>query len=140
MERVIKFRAFDLDNHNMYYSDRPENNGEGDIVWILDEKGIHFEEPIFDFWPEPDSNKMHMQHTKQVVMQFTGLLDKNGKEIYEGDLFSGITALGGKVLEIKWNNAKSGYSLWCMDTWYELMYLTMREVIGNVFENPDLIK
>lgn len=58
-----------------------------------------------------------------VFMQFTGLFDKNGKEIYEGD----ITLLGDitRVVEFK-DGSFIGWHNEC-------------EIIGNIYENPNLI-
>lgn len=33
MKAITKFRAWDLDNHNMYYQDKDSENGEGSIIW-----------------------------------------------------------------------------------------------------------
>lgn len=76
-----------------------------------------------------------------VLMQFTGLLDRDGKEVYEGDLvdFAGI-----KPLEICWSEAgfvapllpyrKSNPTFLTQEGFSEFA-----EVIGNIYENPELI-
>lgn len=79
-----------------------------------------------------------------VAMQFTGLTDKNGKEIYEGDVLSNSTGKIDKVIfyengffgKSKSNMGKNHY-------WYNPLcvdYIKNKEVIGNIYENPELLK
>lgn len=67
------------------------------------------------------------------VMQFTGLLDKNGKEIYEGDIIQVFTR------ELK----EPAYVVTIRDM-MEDKFLGVGhgegEIIGNIYSNPDLIK
>lgn len=77
------------------------------------------------------------------LMQFTGRLDKNGKEIYENDLVKG-----------KFNHSHLGFIdvegqlimdefMWCIETKdgdiYSLNRLSYLEIIGNIYSNPELL-
>ena len=79
----------------------------------------------------------------ETVGQYTGLKDKNGKEIYEGDIIRSKTYLG-ETLVIKWDNAYTGF--YCHDKTDEeenhlnMLEVVESEVIGNIFENPELLK
>lgn len=69
------------------------------------------------------------------LMQFTGLLDKNGKEIYEGD----IIELDGYKYEILFIDGEyCGKSM--LSEQLQMFEIVNGEVIGNIYENPDLIK
>ena len=67
------------------------------------------------------------------VGQFTGLTDKNGKRIFEGDILSLRT---GKPHLVKFE--EGGFVL--TDTAIPFRYADKFEVIGNIHDNPELIK
>ena len=70
--------------------------------------------------------------------QFTGLLDKNGKEIYEGDEMWD----GQRHGQIKWNDANCKFILEGDDFTFEMIDLKDKNfsVGGNIYENPELLK
>ena len=66
-------------------------------------------------------------------MQFTGLHDKNGKEIYEGD----VVIFGGSKIPKVMEFVRGGFWL---DGIYGGAEAYRMEVIGNIYENPELLK
>lgn len=82
------------------------------------------------------------------LMQFTGLKDENGKEIYEGDIvkFDRITQnINDDVIcEVKFNDDQCGFQPFCqrydVDDPFYSVELRNIIVIGNIHENPELLK
>lgn len=71
------------------------------------------------------------------LMQFTGLKDKNGKEIYEGDIVE--DTIGPMVVE--WDNQEVGFVFVNKEDEAQqyVMYPELK-IIGNIYENPELLK
>jgi hypothetical protein len=107
MKREIRFRAWEFDN-----------NG-GKLVYCYES---YICEALQNAYP---------------LMQFTGLHDENGIEIYESDIVN--TVYGSLVVE--WNDdcCKWQYSNG-MDINDGKMYGMSKWVIGNIYENPELVK
>ena len=127
MKREIKFRAWDKRELRM-------------IQW----QSYFFGEYVFE-------NRMdETDFVPYEIMQFTGLKDKNGKEIYEGDILNWTGKRSKDTSEfayryiITFENGIFGYRLGNaqvnkIEPLQGLVELETYEVIGNIYENPDLL-
>jgi uncharacterized phage protein (TIGR01671 family) len=85
----------------------------------------------------------HLQETsvdEETIGQYTGLKDKNGKEIYEGDIIYVIPE--DETAFILWDKETAKYIIqfkgWCAD--FDNYYGKELEVIGNIYDNPELLE
>lgn len=149
--REIKFRAWDNDNKVMHFS----NENEDDIVWEITPLIKFLEMRTIDSFP---GGEYHLQEDawvapNQTLMQYTGLLDKNGKEIYEGDILNSVHknqhGTFNKIVSVKENEFYVGNGEydeetivggWLIETEDFFHELDSFEIIGNIYENPELLK
>jgi len=130
-QREIKFRAWDK-NPNCPYPMIANPLQRCDAFDVLNKKSIYKD------W---------------VLMQFTGLLDKNGKEIYFGDILQTSNSDDSDGSDL-WKPEDFGYTVvvenpdelgvdftgWVVGD-DESVYSTLFvEIIGNIYENPELLK
>ena len=91
-----------------------------------------------DFMPESFGSVLKDESFE--VMQFTGMKDGNGKEIYEGDVYMDIN---NSIYQIFWDSLGCKFQAESL-TKEKYMFLSLGdlkkgEVIGNIFENPELM-
>ena len=132
MNRKIKFRAWDKEENKMW-----------EVI------AIHFHDGNLDVElqnKEDNKNFSHktISYVKDMIMQYTGLKDKNGKEIYEGDIirFVNTNFPSNMYCEVKYE-ISSFILVREYNTMIDLLYYIDTdniEVIGNIFENPELLK
>lgn len=111
--REIKFRAWDKEQKRMLVPAMPTLGG-----------GMTWREGSYDSSSE-----------NYALMQFTGLKDKNGKEIYEGDILL-IDDIERHI--VGWENSVLSFYQACAG--YDTEGWNSAEVIGNIYENPELLE
>ena len=122
---IPKYRAWDRLRKEMNYKvmvgncDTDDENWTCPIIWIEEEKDwLHFDD-------------------YECIMQSTGLKDKNGKEIFEGD----VVKCNGLLGTIESFKAMWICSFMKYNNYQKVGFFAQEiEVVGNIYENPELLE
>ncbi len=165
--REIKFRAWDKETEKMLM---PDSNSDGEHIWQFNGNGDIVILAEGTKWKEGGGETYEETGFYPIdcaLMQFTGLLHKNGKEIYEGDIFrqEKETDEGDirNYLVVFWVKQRAAFYLVdvchlsilenndCSDEkefdWlfqdaalYDFSIDVGLPLVGNIYENPELLK
>ena len=131
--REIKFRAWDTSRKKMWSA---EQMGADELTLNPDGRGF--------VNVSSASQRLSQYMSHMIPLQFTGLKDRNGREIYEGDIVR-TTSIMDEVIfgDVVWDEDGFQYAV---DIGCELMEFhniihteKTVEVIGNIYENPELL-
>ena len=120
MNRKIAFRAWDVENEKMI-----QNYAH------ISEYG-----QFYTAWTSTDRER------KYIPMQYTGLKDKNNKEIFEGDIIEWVNWSNNESKLITIIEYEDDYAAFFFGNWYERSFPETSEealIIGNIYENPELL-
>ena len=124
MSREILFRAKRIEDAEWVY---------GYYVKQVDAFGaVH---RIYHSASDPDDSNAVYEVQKNTVCEYTGLTDKNGNKIFDGDI---VISPHGTMGYVEWQNGECAYLVNILNdlqTMDEFEY----EVIGNIYDNPKLL-
>ncbi len=123
MNRQIKFRAWDKEKGYMV---------DPCAGYLIEFDGDCW----YNLGTEDLKDNLLNQTEILVLMQFTGLKDCNGVEIYEGDIFCAPHDFGPGGFSVRTSSVPTDHY---MDIQWQYWNLDELKVIGNIYENPDLL-
>lgn len=136
--RTIKFRGKRIDKDELVFGDLLTGMGY--------KKGKFYILPHLTHYPSDCNSLDGYEVETDTVGQFTGLYDKDGKEIYEGDILGRKD--GGTLLKVEFRHGAFGYE-YCGEfhSWAGNHNFTFNPldtdvdflIVGNIHDNPELL-
>lgn len=129
MNRIIKYRVWNVGKQKMFQNDE----------LIKELICIHYQDKV-NYIPLLNYITVVPQQEDFIALEYTGLLDKKGKEIYEGDI---IIFTNGKTGYYKIFYENGAFLFKVEDDSILPLYFADRsyiKVVGNVYENSELLK
>lgn len=139
--REIKFRAWNKENEKMIYSNetypRSIYKFEFDIVSNFNFKLTKMVDR-FNV-KDDDGENYYIECYEPIdadIMQYTGIKDKNNKEIYEGDIVEFYSNVEDEIITEK---VEYHFGIYRAGDYFVGKIYNKCEVIGNIYENPELL-
>jgi uncharacterized phage protein (TIGR01671 family) len=134
---IPKFRAYSKEENEMYYPHNDKN-----VDWTIDDE-TGFIAPLVNL-----GGGMWGMIDKYELMQSAGLIDRNGVEIFEGDVVKWGDTLGGEETPIRIATVKiepdilfdSNVGIFNYGQFAYKNTEKFLTILGNIYENPELLK
>ena len=110
--------------------------GMGKRTYIITKPGVQWVDGVYMTYDEC------IEVEPETVGQYTGLTDKNGRKIFEGDIVKWTDSLYKVVFERRFGTAYFGIKISNFETWYfcNSCAANLMEIAGNIYDNPELMK
>lgn len=123
--RKIKFRVWDKGSKHMHICGEDIH----DEIYFTDDDNKAY------YYNLQNGEGSLTEDSTYALMQYTGLKDKNGKEIYEGDIVQQFDIKENGIIEYKYGQ----FGIKCLEMFWNI-HPTKIEVIGNIYENKNLLE